>query len=101
MQGARVARTSEMGKETPEATLRRVIISEFPDTPEGVLYFEILNRAIRDLKVNPRNGTDEHRDKSARNYLTGQIPHVSSLGISSNWIRRKIRQYINIDVRDK
>jgi hypothetical protein len=78
-------------KATAKQALLKVLLPEFPETPEGILFYEIISRAIRDL-----NHRDHH--VTATRYLSGQIPHASSLGISSGWIRRKIKQYLAIDL---
>lgn len=60
-----------------------IIKHKFPQSPEGRLFFAIVEKAILDL-------TDKSATlrKDAERYLRGDIIHAQLCGVDPEWIRR-------------
>ena len=64
-----------------------------PDCPEGKLFFAVFAQAVQDacsmpISDDPKKVTSDQR--SAIEYLLGDMPHISALGIDVSWVRRKM-----------
>ncbi len=53
------------------------------DSPEGKLYYAIIERAGRDLY-----GCQESERHSAKKYLSSRMPGIEAAGIDFLWVRR-------------
>ena len=73
----------------------RKIKPQFPVSPEGKLFFKIVEAAIKDAFPNSdkkmRCGDIVNID-CARLYLHGNLPHAEACGVSSAWIRLVLRK---------
>ena len=73
-------------KQKTNAIIRKIKY-QFPSTPEGALFFSIIELAINDLSDN-----EIYNRESAINYINNDLSHAEACGISKAWIRELFKK---------
>ena len=71
------------------ATVRGVldkVAKQVDDVPEYRLYFAVFAQTARDFVSDPIRAGVKQKDE-AREYLKGDLPHLSAIGIDPDWVR--------------
>ena len=63
----------------------------FPQTPEGVLAFNVIARALDDAISEPTKTLHPRDIRTAITYLLGRIEHAWLAGVDGQWIRDIMR----------
>jgi hypothetical protein len=74
--------------------LSKTLKAAYPDSPDGKLYFGILEQALEDLSKK------DHKTSASR-YLSGNIRHATAVGVDSDWIREKVRLHLTPKMCDE
>ena len=67
--------------------VQRVIKGQFPQTPEGIMFFNVIARALDDAISEPTKTLHPRDIRTAITYLLGRMEHAWLAGVDGQWIR--------------
>ena len=69
-------------------SVARIALGYFPQTPEGLLHWAIIERAIRDLFI-------KGQKKTAKKFIETDLWPAKACGVSRSWLRKQINKAAN------